>query len=78
MTSFNDFVDYVSSFYLPNHADVLYPIQGATKERIREAAGFYLQVCAYPSNDISWGDGDSLDRERVRDYLCEMYDLEVN
>ena len=34
MNSLKEFVDYVASFYLPSHPDVLYPIEGLTEQRI--------------------------------------------
>ena len=34
----------------------------------------YLSMCSDESNKLcTWGDGDSLDRERVRDILLEEY-----
>ena len=77
----DDFSDYVSSFYLPSYPDVLYPIQGLTKKMIAEASFLYLQMCTYRAfPEYQWGDGDSLDRERVRDILLEKFNLawEVN
>ena len=39
---------------------------------ILEASWLYLQMCCYPSQpEYEWGDGDSLDRERVRDIILE-------
>ena len=52
-------------FYAPYHADVLYPIDGLTQGEIAIAILKYLDLCA--STDIEFGDGDSLDRERVRE-----------
>ena len=70
MIEFKDFIDYVWSFY--NTEDGLYPIKGITKEIILEASWLYLQMCTYPSMpEYSWGDGDSLDRENVRDILLK-------
>ena len=70
MNNINEFIDYVWSFYNPQSD--LYPIKGLTKKDILEASWLYLQMCAYPSQpEYSWGDGDSLDRERVRDILLE-------
>ena len=77
----DDFTDYVASFYLPSYPDVLYPIQGLSKRMIEEASFLYLQMCCYPSfPEMQWGDGDSLDREHVRDILLEKFNLawEVN
>ena len=70
MSEFFEFIDYVWSFYGAN--DALYPIQGLTKNQVMEASWLYLQMCCYPSiPEYDWGDGDSLDRERVRDILLE-------
>ena len=66
----NEFADYVWSFYSPKSD--LYPIKGLTKNDILEASWLYLQMCCYPSMpEYSWGDGDSLDREHVRDILLQ-------
>ena len=67
MTDLKEFIDYVWSFY--NTKDGLYPIEGITKEMILEASWLYLQTCAYPSQPESWGDGDTVDREHVRDII---------
>ena len=72
----SDFVDYVDSFYGTN--DPLYPLYlngvELTKEHIRHATIVYLDRC---NNDdfenCTWGDGDSLDRERVRDILTDKF-----
>tara|TARA_R100000152_G_scaffold180_1_gene78 strand:+ start:560 stop:847 length:288 start_codon:yes stop_codon:yes gene_type:complete len=69
----NDFVDYVWSFY-GVHDDTLYPIQGLTKKDIYDA--FFIYKERIEKGDIeyahySWGFGDSLDRERVRDIILE-------
>jgi len=66
MSNFNEFIEYCLSFYGPNG---LYD-QGRTREQVAYATLMYLDAC----NDmITWGDGDSLDRERVRDILLEEY-----
>tara|TARA_B100001079_G_scaffold235212_1_gene216923 strand:+ start:332 stop:562 length:231 start_codon:yes stop_codon:yes gene_type:complete len=70
----DDFTDYVWSFYGAD--DALYPIKGLTKRMIAEASFLYLQMCCYPSfPEMQWGDGDSLDREHVRDILLEKFNL---
>ena len=70
MSDFFEFIDYVWSFYGSN--DALYHIKGLTKAQVMEASWMYLQTCCYPSQpEIEWGDGDSLDRERVRDILLQ-------
>ena len=71
-TNFKQFLDYVESFYLPSHPDVLYPIPGLSRGEIAIATLNYLDLCASDEN-VNWGDGDSLDRERVRDILLEEY-----
>ena len=69
MQSLQEFVDYVWSFY-GEHSETLYPIKGLTKKDILEASWLYLQMCCYPSMpEYSWGDGDTLDREHVRDII---------
>ena len=71
----DDFTDYVWSFY-GSDADALYPIKGLTRKMIAEASFLYLQMCCYPSfPEYTWGDGDSLDREHVRDILLEKFNL---
>ena len=66
MNSFNEFIEYVYSFYGDGG---LYD-QKRTREQIAYATLDYLDSC----NDvITWGNGDSLDRERVRDTICLLY-----
>ena len=72
----NDFVDYVDSFYGTN--DPLYPLYlngvELTKEHIRHATIVYLDRCNNDDFELClWGDGDSLDRERVRDILTQKF-----
>ena len=69
MQNFKQFLDYVESFYLPSHPDVLYPIDNLTREEIALATLNYLDQVAASNGTINWGDGDSLDRERVRDFI---------
>ena len=68
----NTFVNYVWDFYAP-HSD-LYHIEGLTKGHIYDA--FFTYKRRIEKGDLeyvhySWGDGDSLDRERVRDIILE-------
>ena len=81
-TELNDmltnFVSYVDSFYGVN--DPLYPMmnvetkQPLTKFDIYRATEYYLAQCSDERvENCTWGDGDSLDRERVRDILLEEY-----
>ena len=58
----DDFVDYVDSFYGQN--DPLYPF-------------VYLDQCQNDDFEFcTWGDGDSLDRERVRDILLDKFNYD--
>ena len=76
-----NFVNYVDSFYGVN--DPLYPMmsretkQPLTKFDILRATENYLAMCDKAEkgglSHYSWGDGDSLDRERVRDILPVSY-----
>ena len=71
-SKFFDFVEYVWSFY-GEHDDTLYPIKGLTKQDIFDA--FFIYRDRILKGDLeyySWGDGDSLDRERVRDIILEQ------
>ena len=73
---FTEFVNYVDSFYGVN--DPLYPLvkdgKPLSKVDILGATENYLSRCSDESNKFcEWGDGDSLDRERVRDILLEEY-----
>ena len=69
MHNFKEFLDYCESFYLPSHPDVLYPIDGLTRGELALATLSYLDLCASSDGTINWGEGDSLDRERVRDFV---------
>ena len=72
----SNFVEYVDSFYGVN--DPLYPLvkdgQSLSKVDILGATEKYLGNCSDPKQEYcTWGDGDSLDRERVRDILLTEY-----
>ena len=64
--AFREFRNYVLSFY---GYDGLYPIAGLTVEKVEVAIVDYIKRCSDPQNFFEWGDGDSVDRERVRDIL---------
>ena len=66
MNNFKEFLDYVMSFY--GDADALYPIDNLTREEVALAVLNYLDLCAV-SDVVNWVDGDSLDRERVREFI---------
>ena len=66
-----EFTDYVWSFY--GAEDALYPM-GLKKVDLLSAIYDYLHEINKRNNDhFTWGDGDSLDRERVRDILAIKY-----
>ena len=64
-----DFITYVESFYGKGG---VYPI-GATTEMIAKSVKMYFNSL---TEEVTWGGGDSLDRERVRDILIEDNNLE--
>ena len=84
LTKFIDLADYVWDFYSPKSD--LYPIKGLTMDEVYAAIFEYKQrllkvsynnpeyVKAFGKN-YSYGYGDSLDRERVRDILLENPNL---
>ena len=68
-----DFIVYVDDFY--NAETGLYPIKGMTNSMVIKAVQKYIQQLG-DRTDASWGGGDSLDRERVRDIILEDNDVE--
>ena len=65
-------MDYVWSFY--GNDDPLYPIAGLTKKDIVDATHIYwkrIDECHLEYVHYMWGDGDSVDREHVRDIILE-------
>ncbi len=73
MNSLTEFVDYVWSFY--GSEDPLYPIEGLTKKDILNAFNVYTDRIEKGDLEYvhySWGGGDSLDREHVRDIILEQ------
>jgi hypothetical protein len=61
-----DFVEYVDSFYNP--VTGVFPIKGATVEAITKAVKTYVGTI---HQQTTWGGGDSVDRERVRDLIIQ-------
>ena len=59
-----DFLAYVDSFY--NEKNGIYPIKGLTNDMIFTAT---LKYVSSQTKDYTWGGGDSLDRERVREII---------
>ena len=75
-----DFVDYVYSFYARTKKMHLYPLFNVDTDKqvdkvdILSATYDYLHEVNKRNDDhFTWGDGDSLDRERVRDILVIKY-----
>ena len=76
MHNFKEFLDYCESFYSPSHPDVLYPIDGLTREELALATLNYLDVCESAGDNYpNWGGGDTLDRERVREFVISRRSL---
>ena len=68
-----EFVDYVLSFY---GKGCIYDF-GVKKNDVVTATVIYLnKVLADKTETYTWGDGDSLDRERVRDILLDQMGYE--
>jgi hypothetical protein len=59
-----DFVEYVDTFYNPVNG--VFPIKGATIKVITEAIKTYIGQIV---EETTWGGGDSVDREFVRDII---------
>ena len=68
-----DFLAYVDSFY--NEKNGIYPIKGLTNDMIFTAT---LKYISSQTENYTWGDGDSLDRERVRDIILADNNLVFN
>jgi hypothetical protein len=60
-----EFVDYVMSFY---GRDEIYDMK-VTREEVKAAAGVRMGICKW--NGIPF-EGDSVDREAVRDIITDM------
>ena len=66
-----DFHSYVYDFY--NEESGIHPIKGLSSDIIMSATDKYISSL---NASVTWGGGDSLDRERVRDIILESYDVE--
>lgn len=62
------FRNYVLSFYA---YDGLYPVEGLNVSIVERAIMKYLEICSSTTRHETWGQGDSLDRERVRDLIID-------
>ena len=70
MNNFYEFFDYCLSFY---GVGGIYPENKRTKEQVSYATCMYLDLIASNHLQWTWGNGDSLDRERVRDIMNKLY-----
>ena len=76
----DEFIDYIFLFYGAD--DAIYPLRKidtdakVNKNDILIAVHQYLATIRKRNSETyTWGDGDSLDRERVRDILLQDYDF---
>ena len=69
-----EFIAYVDSFY--NAETGLYPIKGMTNQMVITAVQKYITQLGERTDAASWGGGDSLDRERVRDIILADNDVQ--
>ncbi len=60
------FIDYVLDFYSNDKG--IYPFN-CKNEDISKACVDYYNLCKNPASRFEWGDGDSVDRLRVRAIL---------
>ena len=67
--SLTDFRNYILSFYA---YDGLYPTPWVDVAMVERGIMRYLAVCSNPENHEEWGDGDSIDRERVYQIMEEL------
>lgn len=68
----SEFIVYVDKFY--NEKTGVYPIKGMTNTMVLDAVQKYINSL---NDDITWGGGDSLDRERVRDIILADNNVEI-
>lgn len=61
----NEFVEYVMSFY---GLDEIYDMK-VTRAEVKASAGVRLGICKWSGIPF---EGDSIDREAVRDIICDM------
>lgn len=63
-----EFRNYVLSFYA---YDGIYPVEGLDVPIVERTIMKYLEICSSTTRHETWGQGDSLDRERVRDLIID-------
>ena len=68
----SEFIVYVDKFY--NEKTGVYPIKGMTNTMVLDAVQKYINSL---NDEVTWGGGDSLDRERVRDIILADNNVEV-
>ena len=68
----NAFYDYLMAFYGPDSD--LYPMKGLTRDLVIKATDIHLAMCNCGHPRYTWGQGDSIDREQVREILLAWQD----
>ena len=79
-TELKDFIDYVFSFY--GDVDPVYPMRKVIGDNplnksdiLNDTYDYLSTISKRNSETYTWGEGDSLDRERVRDILLKDWDF---
>ena len=76
----SQFIDYVLDFYgqggLYPLADPIINNKFVERDDVLKAFKKYKKLLDVDSSLITWGGGDSLDRERVRDILLQNYNFQ--
>ena len=72
-TKFNDFINYVLDFYNPT--DGVYPVQDLTLNDVMSATYIVIGKCAVANRPF---EGDSFDREWVRDILTSVFNYKFD
>lgn len=70
---YNDFINYVLDFYSP--IDGVYPIEGLTLNDVMDATYMVIGKCVVANRPF---EGDSFDREWVRDILTSVFNYKVD
>ena len=70
-----EFLDYVCDYYT-RHDGVKVSNMKAFQEDVLKATEIYIEKCDN-SSSTNWGDGDSFDRESVRDILISKFGYEL-
>ena len=67
-----EFLDYVCDYYTRNNG-VKVSNMKAFQEDVLKATEIYIEKCDISNPQGHWGDGDSFDRESVRDILISQF-----